>query len=320
MDGQEHLFVIFGIKWTVTLVVAAIGGSLTGLLTLYKLIERWLTREERRLDILREYIDKEEKNITARRRGVLSSIRTASHSYLSDKKLDVGAEVDSAIDLLDRGYPELASGKLTELEKRLQTNEAILRKRADDLEKHIASVRIFLAAIADKCEKPELGLDYIDKAINYDRLDLDALQYKGLLLLNKGDLGGAELAYDKLRQTSTGQENASYRADAYLGLAGVNFKRGPNHFSEVARQLGNAIQNMSLVPALAQDHHTFAQIYQLQGQIFGMDEWDGTDQAKAIESYKNALNSLNQIPNKREALDLDIRKVKRELELLQPRG
>lgn len=318
MDGQEYLFVIFGIRWTFPLLVTVVGGTLTALLTLYKLVERWNTREQRRLDMLREYIDREEKNISSRRKGILDSIRMSRHSYLSDKKLDVGAEIDRAIQLLDRGYPELASGQLKELEKRLDTNEKVLRRRADDLQKHMASVQIFLAAIADRCAEPNIGLAHIDKAISYDRLDLDALHYKALLLLNRGDLPGAEQAYDLLRKNSNGQENASYRAYAYFGLGTVNFKRGSAYFLDAARSLANALQNMSLVPSSEQDHYAIAQIHALQGRLLSTADWEGYEPRKAMECFGKALNSLNQVPNKREAVSLEIRDVKAAIQQIQP--
>src|SRR6185503_9864334 len=108
--------------------------------------------------------------------------------------------------------------------------EPMLRKRADDLRRHTASVRIFLAALADREGKTGLGLDYIDKALEYDQADLDAMKYKALLQLSKGEHDNAERSFDRLRQKATG--NAKYRADAYLGIATVKFKRGPDYFGE----------------------------------------------------------------------------------------
>ena len=112
MDPHEVLFTLFGFKITLPLIFTIIGGTIGVAFSLYRLVERWLTREERRLDMLRKYLDKEEKDITARRQAVLQGIRLSEHAYLAEKNLDVGAEIDQAIDLLDRGYPEAATGKL----------------------------------------------------------------------------------------------------------------------------------------------------------------------------------------------------------------
>src|SRR5215813_7348706 len=114
MDPHEVLFTLLGFKVTLPLIFAIVSGVFGVGLALYNLIERWRTREQRRLDMLREYLAKEEKDITARRQAVLQGIRLSEHAYLSEKNLDVGAEIDQAIDLLDRGYPEAATGKLAE--------------------------------------------------------------------------------------------------------------------------------------------------------------------------------------------------------------
>jgi hypothetical protein len=129
MDAQDVLFVLFGFQITIASIFTAAGGLLTVGLGAYKLVDYLRTRERRRLDMLREYLDREEKNITGRRSDVLSSIRLSEHAYLSEKKLDVGAEIDRAVDLLDRGYPQAAAAKLDELEKRLLVDERMLRKR-----------------------------------------------------------------------------------------------------------------------------------------------------------------------------------------------
>jgi hypothetical protein len=231
MGEQDVLVVLFGFKVTLTSVITAVGGFLTVSLGAYKLFDYWRTRERRRLDMLREYLDREEKNITGRRSAVLNSIRLSEHAYLAEKKLDVGVEIDRAIDLLDRGYPQTATAKLQELEQRLLKDEDMLRRRADDLRRHTRSVRIFLGALAGREHDPEGGLDYIDKVLRDDASDLDALKYKALLLLNKDELDNAERAFERLRMRANGQDKASYRADAHLGVAKVKFARGPENFN-----------------------------------------------------------------------------------------
>jgi tetratricopeptide (TPR) repeat protein len=320
MDGQDTLFFLFGIKWTLPMVGGFMVGSLTAIGTLYKIIELWMTREARRLAMLREYLDKEECDISGRRPVVLESIRMSEHSYLSDKKFDVGAEIDIAIDLLDRGYPQAACGKLSELERRLESNERFLRQRSDHLQKHAASVHIFLAALADRDNKADLGLDYIGKALGEDPSDLDALKYQGLLLLDKGDLVAAERSFDKLRVKSNGAHNASYRADAHLGLGTVSIKRGVARFEDAMRSLANALQNATSVPAAKYDHYMLAQIYRLQGDMHKTAGWSGTDptNAKTRACYENALNSLNQIAKRRNVVDSELKTLRNDLEELRP--
>ena len=318
MDAQDVLFVVFGFKITLTLAFTIAGGLFTVGLAAYKLFERWRTRKQRRLEMLREYLDREEKDITGRRAAVLNGIRLSEHAYLSEKKLDVGAEIDRAIDLLDRGYPHAAAAKLTELEERLLKDEPMLRKRADDLKRHTRSVRIFLGALADRENNPELGLAYIDRALNEDASDRDALKYKALLLLSKGELDNAERAFDRLRQRATGPENACYRADAHLGIATVKFRRGAASFDGALQSLGTALTNITAVPSAEQDHHTFSAIYSLQGDIYASGGWPGVDAAKAIESYRKAREALGLIPNRRNALGTTIKTIEDKMGGLQP--
>jgi tetratricopeptide (TPR) repeat protein len=318
MGEQAVLFVLFGFAITLPLAFTLIGGTFGVILAVYKLIERWVTRKTRRLDMLRRYLDQEEKDITGRRSVVLNGIRLSEHAYLAEKKLDVGAEIDRAIDLLDRGYPQAAAGKLAELEKRLVTDEPLLRRRADDLKKHTASVRVFLAALADRDNQPDLGLRYIDKSLEQDQSDPDALKYKGLLLLNRGELDNAEKAYDKLRLRSNGRDNACYRADAHLGFGMVKFKRGAAHYDAALQSLGTALTNINLVPSAEQDHYTFSEVYILQGDIYAATDWLGTDKPRALESYRKAKDALNLIPSKRRSLESKIRDVQNRIDQLQP--
>lgn len=312
MDPAEVLFVVFGFKITLPLIFTIVAGAFGVGLALYKLIERWLTRNARRLDMLRAYLDKEEKDITGRRPAVLDGIRMSEHSYLSEKKLDVGAEIDRAIDLLDHGYPQAAAGKLSELEKRLLTEEPMLRRRADDLKRHTASVRIFLAALADRERTPDVGLAYIDKALEEDQSDLDALKYKAFLLLSKGELDNAERAFDRLRQRAIG--NAKYRADAHLGLGTVKFKRGSANYGDALQSLGTALNNIASVPSAEQDHYTFSQISALQGDILTSAGWPGTDKARALENYRRAKDALGLVPNKRKSVEAKIAEMQAKID------
>jgi tetratricopeptide (TPR) repeat protein len=317
MGAQDVLFVLFGFEITIASIFTAAGGLFTVGLGAYKLFDYWRHREQRRLDMLREYLDREEKNITGRRSAVLNSIRLSEHAYLSEKKLDVGAEIDLAIDQLDRGYPQAAAAKLDELEKRLLVDERMLRKRAEDLQRHTRSVRIFLGALADRENNPTRGLVYIDKALGDDAWDLDALKYKALLLLNKGELDNAEKAFDRLRQKANGQENACYRADAHLGTARVKFARGPESFNVALQSISNALANINAVPSVEQDHCTFSEIYTLQAEIYASTDWSDADAAKAIENYRKAREALSLIPKKRETLEKRIRVIEDKMGGLQ---
>lgn len=309
MEGQTVLFEWMWVKWTIPLIATAIAGTITAIATLYKLHERWATREQRRLDMLHEYVDKEEKNITEKRKAVLAGIQAVQACYLEEKKFDVGAEIDEAIKLLDKGRPDRAVGRLAELSKKLDANAAILERRASDLRKHMASVQIFMAALADADGDPAKGLGYVTQAIQNDAYDADALKYQGLLYLNKAapansgepwhqlDLDAAERSFDRLRQYSNG--SAAYRADAYLGLGSVALQRGAEAYDEAERRLNNALQNLNSLPPAEQDQLTRAHVHQQLGTLFRKTDWGKANIATATDHFEKALAALNKIQKRR---------------------
>lgn len=306
MDFSRVLFEFLGIQWTLLTIVTGIIGAIPTLGAGYKLYDRWIHREERRLAMLRYYLDKEEKNISAKRKRVLDSIRIAGQSYLTEREFDVGHEIDQTIVLLDSGNPELAAAKLTMLENRLASSEALLTKRADDLARHRASVHIFIAALADKSKNTMLGLAHIAKALDYEGTDVDALKYQSILLLANGDLDQAERSFNKLRQSSTGPQNAGYRADAYLGLATIELRREPPRRDQALSYLATALNNLNSLRPLEQDKYALGQIHKLQAEIYADRTWRDSDTSRAIDYYSNALIALEQISHKRGTLEFEI--------------
>lgn len=316
MVSEGVLFEFLGLQWTWQLIGTLIAGAVPAIATLYKLHERWTTREERRLQMLRDYLDKEERSISAKRKSILKSITATSQSYLTGREFDVGQELDHAIGHLSNGYPELAAAKLTEIEKRLEQNESLLRKRTEDLEKHRASVHVFIAALADQSKNTELGLEHIAKALQYDNTDLDAIKYQSVLLLGKGDFDRASQGFNRLKQYSNGNDNAGYRADAYLGLATAAMKGGMPDLGQALDHLKNALQNLNRLPASEQDAYTRAQVHRTRGTILADQSWQGYDRILAAQSYGSALGALEQIPLKRGKVDFEIADVRKALNML----
>ena len=306
MDFQSELGVFFGIKITWVVIFSALVAAVPAVIALYKFYDWFQHREERRLQLLHSYLDKEEKNISAKRTQILRSIQNASQSYLTDREFDVGKEINDAVGLLDGGHPEEAAAKLMVLEKRLADNSGILKARSEHLEKHRASVHIFLAALANKAENSDAGLEYVSKAMSHNNSDLDAIKYQSALLLGKGMLEQAETSFNRLLRLSTGGINANYRADAYLGLATLAAKRGPSNFDEVLRNLNNSLSNQNGVSPLDQDMYARAQANRMKGDIHSEATWPGCDPDMARQSYVNALDALQKIPNKRGKVDFEI--------------
>jgi predicted Zn-dependent protease len=285
METSEVVLVFLGIKWTLPLIGSAVVGFATFAGACYKIYERWTTREARHLSLLHEYLDKEEKEISSRRREVLTSIGLSHHSYLTDQKLDVGDEIDDAVKLLDRGRPDRAEARLKELLKKIQNNANILERRINDLKKHERSVNIFLAAIADNSGNIDSGLSYISDALLSDNRDLDALRFKGLLLMQKGELSLAEQTFDKLRINSTG--SASNRAEAYFGLACSAVKRGTASYPDAERALANALANLNGLAPNDQSPLIKIGVHQMLGDIYATEGWDQHNRQLAIDSFSN---------------------------------
>jgi hypothetical protein len=290
MDDSSVLFQMLGVKMTWPVIGSAIVGLITAAGGLYKIIERWNTREERHLSLLHEYLDKEEKNISARRRGVLTSIHLGHHAYLADQKLDVGHEIDEAVGLLDNGRPDRAEARLKELLKKIQENTKVLDRRIGDLKKHERSVNIFLAAIADQEGQIDKGLSYIADALISEKTDVDALKYKGLLLLQKGELDLAGQTFERLRVASTG--SAVNRAEAHFGIASVAVQRGIAHYEDAERALGNSLTNLNGLPPQEQSPLTKVGVHQLLGKIYETEGWGQHDPQQAKANYQKAMATL----------------------------
>jgi tetratricopeptide (TPR) repeat protein len=297
MDGQIVLFEFIWVKWTIPMIATAIGGTIGAVWTLYRLYDRWSTREQRRLEMLHHYIDKEEKDITGKRPELLVGIQQATNLSLMEKNFDVGIELDEAIALLDAGKPYRAVGRLTELDRKLDVNANILERRATDLRKHRASVQVFLAALADADGNADLGLGHIKNALANDSYDPDALKYQGLLLLTKGELGQAWQSFDKLRLNSNG--SAAYRAEAHLGLGSVCIRKGITEYEEAVQRLTTALNNINSLPPSVQDPLTRSYIHQQLGFVYNDKAWSGADSALALQHYHQALVILDVLPSRR---------------------
>lgn len=316
-QGQLVLIEVLGLKITLWMLITGLVGGIPALAGLYKMYVLWDTREERRYKMLRRYLENEERNISSKRSKILKSIRDASRSYLTDREFDVGREIDQAIVHLDSGHPELAEARLKEIEKRLQSNENLLRRRADDLEKHRASVHIFIAALASELNNSDVGLNHVQEALAYDPNDLDALKCQAQLLLSKRDFGLARQCFERLKRASSGNENASYRADAYVGLAMVEIATGVSGYDKAWQNLATAANNLKNVPPLDLDPYLRAQIHRVRGDMLADEAWDECDAPSAHQEYSEAVNVLKEIKLKRVELEIEIEALKAKMKKLE---
>lgn len=288
MDGQHVLFEFLWVKWTVPLLATAVAGTITAIATTYKLYERWVTREQRRLEMLHTYIDKEEQDISARRRRILRGIQQTTEGYRSEKKFDVGAEIDEALELLNRDKPQRAFGRLLELEKKLVENITLLEKRVDDLHGHASSTRVFLAVLAHADGRRDVARDYVRLALQHNPRDLDALQLQGQLHFEDGELAESARLFERLRLYSNG--SAAFRTEAYLGLARICLHEGD--VTGAAQKIGTALQNFQQTPTEEQNPLTHALALECHGEIARAQQ----DTSTAISLWQKALAVLAGLP------------------------
>ena len=161
-----------------------------------------------------------------------------------------------------------------------------------------------------------MGLKHIEKAIEYDNADLDALKYQSLLLLSKGDLDLAHQSFTKLNNNSTRSQHADYKADAYLGLATVESRRSQPRHAECLNMLGNALTNLNFLPPLRQDAYTRGQVHKLQAEIYSA-SWPGADRTRAIQCFNQALGVRGQLQKQRPDLNFEIDALKSAMAKLQ---
>ncbi|PPD06875.1 MAG: hypothetical protein CTY28_11615 [Hyphomicrobium sp.] len=311
-EGHAILLEIFGLKITLWMLITGLVGGIPAIAGLYKMYVLWDTREERRYKMLRRYLENEERNISSKRSEILKSIRNASRSYLTEREFDVGHELDEAIVYLDSGHPEMAEARLKEIEKRLERNESLLKSRAEDLAKHRASVQVFLATLAGELKNSDQGLEYVQEALSFNPNDLDALRCQSQLLFSKGELNRARQGYDRLRRNSNGTENASYRAEAYLGLAMIEMATGIEGYDEADRNLTNATNNLKN----GSDPYTRASAHRLRGDLLADENWHGCNLATARQEYREAARLLKEIRLKRVGLELEIEALEAKIKCL----
>lgn len=275
--------------WDAAKVITAIAGLVTILGGGWGLYWRISTAEARRLQMLHDYVETREGAISNKRPEVLDGIKLSEHFQLEQKALDVGAEIDGVIELLDQDRLKQAMEALIDLEERLERKEKIVRKYADELVTHKASVHVFIAALADRRKRTDQGLEHVASALAIDNRDKDALKYQGWLLLRKKDLPGAEESFGRLRQLSVGPENDRHRCDAWEGLGFTHIASGPNKYPEAERAFANALSTIRRSTGNDKDGFARGGMHDALGDIYASKAWAGLDVARAIDNYQRAI-------------------------------
>ena len=279
--------------WDAAKVITAIAGLVTIFGGGWGLYWRISTAEARRLQMLHNYVEAREGAISSKRPDVLNNIKLSEHFQLEQRALDVGAEIDDVIELLDQDRLKQAMEALIDLEERLERKEKIVRKYADELVTHKASVHVFIAALADRRKRTDQGLEHVASALAIDNKDKDALTYQGWLLLRKKDLPGAEDSFGRLRQLSVGSENERHRCDAWEGLGFTYVASGPNKYPDAERALTNALGIIRKLTGNEKDAFARGRIHDALGDLYASSLWGGQDISRASDNYQKAIAALS---------------------------
>ena len=244
--------------------------------------------------MLHNYVEAREGAISSKRPDVLNNIKLSEHFQLEQRALDVGAEIDDVIELLDQDRLKQAMEALIDLEERLERKEKIVRKYADELVTHKASVHVFIAALADRRKRTDQGLEHVASALAIDNKDKDALTYQGWLLLRKKDLPGAEDSFGRLRQLSVGSENERHRCDAWEGL-GFTYVciAALNKYPDAERALTNALGIIRKLTGNEKDAFARGRIHDALGDLYASSLWGGQDISRASDNYQKAIAALS---------------------------
>ena len=276
--------------------VAKVIGVMAGLVTIFGggwgLYWRITTAESRRLRMLHNFAETREAAISDKRKDILDGIRLSEHFQLEQKPLDVGAEIDEVMKLLDKDRLKQATEALVDLEERLERKEKIVRRFADELLKHKASVHVFIAALADRRKRVDQGLEHVGSALAIDKQDKDALKCQGWLLLKKNDRPGAEESFKSLRRLCTAPENRQHRCDALEGLGFTYRSFGPERYTDAEAAFNEALEIIRQLAGNHKDGFTRGRIHDVLGDMYADALWSNHRIDKAIESYGRALDAF----------------------------
>ena len=212
---------------------AKIFGVLFGMLvSALTLVRWWYSFERNKIRLLEKYLDSKLGALVAKREQILDRIRNAPAETDDDVVFDFDDEMDKVVAYLDRSKHEKASGVLRDLLKSVENKVRVEERRLDLLQRQKASVALFLGAIAETRNLPDEGLPFVSKALHIDRKDKAALKYQGLLLLAQRQPKRAVNSFNRLRQFSSGSNNAKVRAEAHQLLGQAYLKHEPPEYDQ----------------------------------------------------------------------------------------
>jgi hypothetical protein len=186
----------------------------SGTITIVWHLKTW---NRRRLKLLEEYLKERVANVSGSKPDLLKKVADAEYIVPAPGEPDVSKEVDDAIKLLGQNNVRSAQRKLEALQERIVEKRDFIQRYSNDLNRHHANVSLFLAAIADRRDDAETGLEHISDAKAVLGTDLDVVKYEGLLQLRGKNWSGARDTFTKLEALATGLDARHYKAEGADG-------------------------------------------------------------------------------------------------------
>lgn len=208
---------VLGIDGTLPKVLAIIATLVTigsGIIAIVLRIKTW---NRRRLKLLEEFLKERVDNVSGSKPDLLKKVADAEYSVPAPGEPDVSKEVDDAIKLLGQNNVRSAQRKLEALQERIVEKRDFIQRYSNDLNRHHANISLFLAAIADRRDDAETGLEHISKAKAVLGSDLDVVKYEGLLQLRDKNWSGARDTFTRLETLATGLDTRHYKAEGADG-------------------------------------------------------------------------------------------------------
>ena len=208
---------VLGIDGTLPKVLAIIATLVTiggGIIGVVLRIKSW---NRRRLTLLEEFLKERVANVSGSKPDLLKKVADAEYSVPAPGEPDVSKEVDDAIKLLGQNNVRSAQRKLEALQERIVEKRDFIQRYSNDLNRHHANVSLFLAAIADRRDDAETGLEHISDAKAVLGTDLDVVKYEGLLQLRGKNWSGARDTFTKLEALAVGLDTRHYKAEGADG-------------------------------------------------------------------------------------------------------
>jgi tetratricopeptide (TPR) repeat protein len=269
---------------------------------------------KRLAQILETYLSQEDDRISRRRKPVLNLIRNAPQTLSEDKRFDVHATIDEALNMFEKGRHKdklNAEASLRVLLDDLRDIERISRERGDLARKQAATVYLVSGSIAASRSDSKAAIDAFTSVLRLNENDLDAIKYLGEQLLclaltevdvQQTHINGAIQRFQQLEQLAgKSEDEAVTKADAIRLQGRAYLRQGSTGTAKTVLE-----KVITVADTLQEHRRLLAEVHELHGDACRAQKfWD-----RAGNSYEKS-KTFNRLLDDNAAvarLDLKIKK------------